>query len=52
MADDLHKRLPPEQAEYCVAHMAPYAGEGAPDGALDYVSFSSTLYQQTKLWQN
>ena len=48
-ADELRRELPPEQAEYCIARMAPYAGEGAPEGALDYMSFSSALYGQSEL---
>ena len=48
-ADELRRELPPEQAEYCISRMAPYQGEGAPDGALDYMSFSSALYGQSEL---
>lgn len=48
-ADELRRELPPEQAEYCIARMAPYGGEGAPEGALDYMSFSSALYGQSEL---
>lgn len=48
-ADELRRELPPEQADYCIARMAPYGGEGAPDGALDYMSFSSALYGQSEL---
>ena len=49
-ADELRRELPAEQAEYCIARMAPYGGEGAPEGALDYMSFSSALYGQSELW--
>ena len=48
-ADELRRELPPEQAEYCISRMAPYQGEGAPEGALDYMSFSSALYGQSEL---
>lgn len=48
-ADELRRELPPEQAEYCIARMAPYSGDGAPEGALDYMSFSSALYGQSEL---
>ena len=48
-ADELRRELPPEQAEYCIFRMAPYEGEGAPEGALDYMSFSTALYGQSEL---
>jgi actinin alpha len=48
-ADELRRELPPEQAEYCISRMIPYGGEGAPEGALDYMSFSSALYGQSEL---
>lgn len=48
-ADELRRELPAEQAEYCIARMAPYQEEGAPEGALDYLSFSSALYGQSEL---
>jgi Ca2+-binding EF-hand superfamily protein len=48
-ADELRRELPPEQAEYCISRMAPYEGDGAPEGALDYTSFSSALYGQSEL---
>ena len=47
--DELRRELPPEQAEYCISRMAPYEGDGAPEGALDYTSFSSALYGQSEL---
>ncbi|XP_068109957.1 alpha-actinin-1-like isoform X1 [Hyperolius riggenbachi] len=43
-ADELRRKLPPDQAEYCIARMAPYMGHGAVPGALDYMSFSTALY--------
>lgn len=48
-ADELRRELPPEQAEYCIQRMAPYTGEGAVEGALDYTSFSTALYGQSEL---
>ena len=39
--------LSPEQAEYCIARMNPYTGPDAPEGALDYLSFSSALFGQS-----
>ena len=30
--------------------MAPYEGEDAVDGALDYMSFSTALYGESDLW--
>lgn len=49
-ADELRRELPEDQAEYCISRMAPYAGEGAPEGALDYQSFSTALYGESELW--
>jgi len=48
-AEILRRELPPDQAEYCVRRMAPYAGRDAPPGALDYRSFSAALYGETDL---
>ena len=48
-ADELRRELPEDQAEYCIQRMAPYAGEGAVEGALDYQSFSTALYGQSDL---
>ena len=48
-ADELRRELPEDQAEYCISRMAPYAGEGAPEGALDYQSFSTALYGESEL---
>ncbi|GAU97298.1 hypothetical protein RvY_08619-2 [Ramazzottius varieornatus] len=45
LPDDLRRELPPDQAEYCIRKMQPYRAGGAPPGALDYTSFSATLYQ-------
>uniref|UniRef100_A0A3P8YY03 Actinin, alpha 1 n=1 Tax=Esox lucius TaxID=8010 RepID=A0A3P8YY03_ESOLU len=38
LADELRRELPPDQAEYCIARMAPYTGPDAVHGALDYMS--------------
>jgi actinin alpha len=48
-ADELRRELPPDQAEYCIARMAPYEGEDTVDGALDYMSFSTALYGESDL---
>lgn len=48
-ADELRRELPSDQAEYCIARMAPYEGEDAVDGALDYMSFSTALYGESDL---
>jgi len=48
-ADELRRELPADQAEYCISRMAPYAGDGAPEGALDYQSFSTALYGESEL---
>ena len=47
--DDLRRELPEEQASYCIERMTPYTGPDAPEGALDYQSFSSALYGQSEL---
>ncbi|XP_052341488.1 alpha-actinin-1 isoform X35 [Oncorhynchus keta] len=49
MADELRRELPPDQAEYCIARMAPYSGTDAVPGALDYMSFSTALYGESDL---
>ena len=49
-ADILRRELPPDQAEYCIRRMAPYAGRDAIAGALDYRSFSAALYGESDLW--
>ncbi|MEE6491849.1 hypothetical protein FKM82_016397 [Ascaphus truei] len=48
-ADELRRELPPNQAEYCIARMAPYIGHDAVPGALDYMSFSTALYGESDL---
>ncbi|XP_013889274.1 alpha-actinin-4 isoform X1 [Austrofundulus limnaeus] len=48
-ADELRRELPPDQAEYCIARMAPYSGPDAVPGALDYMSFSTALYGESDL---
>uniref|UniRef100_A0A8C1UX77 Actinin, alpha 4 n=1 Tax=Cyprinus carpio TaxID=7962 RepID=A0A8C1UX77_CYPCA len=48
-AEELRRELPPDQAEYCIARMAPYTGPDAVPGALDYMSFSTALYGE-KPW--
>lgn len=48
-ADELHRELPPEQADYCISRMSAYIGEDAAPGALDYRSFSSALYGESDL---
>jgi len=45
-ADELHRELPMDQAEYCVRRMKPYPGV---PGGLDYRSFATMLYGQTDL---
>ncbi|XP_010222660.1 PREDICTED: alpha-actinin-1 isoform X5 [Tinamus guttatus] len=47
--DELRRELPPDQAEYCIARMAPYHGHDAVPGALDYMSFSTALYGESDL---
>uniref|UniRef100_A0A8C2J046 Actinin, alpha 4 n=1 Tax=Cyprinus carpio TaxID=7962 RepID=A0A8C2J046_CYPCA len=48
-AEELRRELPPDQAEYCIARMAPYTGPDAVPGALDYMSFSTALYGESDL---
>ncbi|XP_032238380.2 alpha-actinin-1 [Nematostella vectensis] len=48
-AEELRRELPPDQAEYCIARMAPYEGKDAVPGALDYMSFSTALYGESDL---
>uniref|UniRef100_A0A8D1XWH8 Actinin alpha 4 n=2 Tax=Sus scrofa TaxID=9823 RepID=A0A8D1XWH8_PIG len=48
-AEELRRELPPDQAEYCIARMAPYQGPDAVPGALDYKSFSTALYGESDL---
>ncbi|CAG0881847.1 unnamed protein product [Cyprideis torosa] len=47
MPEDLRRELPPDQAEYCIQRMPAFKGEGAPPGALDYMSFSTALYGES-----
>ncbi|XP_027038747.1 alpha-actinin-like [Pocillopora damicornis] len=47
--EELRRELPPDQAEYCIARMAPYEGPDAVPGALDYMSFSTALYGESDL---
>ncbi|KAL9953111.1 hypothetical protein ACROYT_G040471 [Oculina patagonica] len=47
--EELRRELPPDQAEYCIARMAPYEGADAVPGALDYMSFSTALYGESDL---
>nr|XP_061798848.1 alpha-actinin-1-like isoform X8 [Nerophis lumbriciformis] len=49
LEDELRRELPPDQAEYCIARMAPYTGPDAVPGALDYMSFSTALYGESDL---
>ena len=49
LMEELRRELPPEQAEYCIMRMPPYAGSGAPPGALDYTAFSTALYGESDL---
>uniref|UniRef100_A0A673BTA8 Actinin alpha 4 n=1 Tax=Sphaeramia orbicularis TaxID=375764 RepID=A0A673BTA8_9TELE len=48
-AEELRRELPPDQAEYCIARMAPYTGPDGGPGALDYMSFSTALYGESDL---
>lgn len=50
LADELRRELPPDQADYCIARMAPYTGPDGVPGALDYMSFSTALYGESDLW--
>lgn len=49
MPDELKRELPPDQADYCIQRMPPYKGPGAVPGALDYMSFSTSLYGESDL---
>ncbi|XP_014667400.1 PREDICTED: alpha-actinin, sarcomeric-like [Priapulus caudatus] len=48
-AETLRCELPPDQAEYCIQRMPQYRGAGGGPGALDYTSFSMSLYGQSDL---
>lgn len=45
----LRSEMPAEQAEYCIRQMAPYHGPDAPSDALDYTSFSMSLYGESDM---
>lgn len=49
LAEELRRELPPDQAQYCIKRMPPYAGPGSVPGALDYTAFSSALYGESDL---
>lgn len=49
LLEELRRELPPEQAEYCIMRMPPYAGPDGVPGALDYTAFSSALYGESDL---
>ncbi|KAF8382532.1 atn-1 [Pristionchus pacificus] len=42
--DELRRELPSDQANYCMARMAPSSDPSAPHGSYDYVTFSQSLY--------
>ena len=45
-ADVLHRELPSDQAEYCISRMPAFKDDKAPNGALDYGKFSTSLYEE------
>jgi len=49
LPEELQRELPPDQAEYCIQRMQPYSGPDAPPNALDYMSFSTSLYGESDL---
>ena len=49
LPEELQRELPPDQAEYCIQRMQPYSGGDAPREALDYMSFSTSLYGESDL---
>lgn len=49
LPEELQRELPPDQAEYCIQRMQPYSGGDAPAEALDYMSFSTSLYGESDL---
>ncbi|XP_018014070.1 alpha-actinin, sarcomeric isoform X2 [Hyalella azteca] len=49
LPEELQRELPPDQAEYCIQRMQPYTGGDAPREALDYMSFSTSLYGESDL---
>ena len=48
-ADILRRELPPDQSEYCISRMLPYQGADAVPGALDYMTFATSLYGESDL---
>ncbi|XP_075262316.1 alpha-actinin-2-like isoform X1 [Convolutriloba macropyga] len=44
LPEELKRDLPSVQADYCIQRMPAYAGRDAPPGALDYVTFTYTLF--------
>ncbi|KAL2083643.1 hypothetical protein ACEWY4_021416 [Coilia grayii] len=49
LMEELRRELPPDQAEYCIMIMPPYAALGAVADALDYTAFSPALYGESDL---
>ncbi|XP_076031569.1 alpha actinin isoform X2 [Oratosquilla oratoria] len=49
LPEELQRELPPDQADYCIQRMQPYTGGDAPPDALDYMSFSTSLYGESDL---
>lgn len=49
LPDELRRELPPDQAEYCIQRMQPFVAPDAPSNALDYMSFSTSLYGESDL---
>ncbi|KAG0726703.1 Alpha-actinin, sarcomeric [Chionoecetes opilio] len=49
LPEELQRELPPDQAEYCIQRMQPFNGPNAPRDALDYMSFSTSLYGESDL---
>ena len=48
--DDIRGELPQHQAEYCIARMGQYEGRDGVPGALDYMTFSYSLYYEEDYW--
>ncbi|KAM3859654.1 alpha-actinin-2 [Diretmus argenteus] len=49
LLEELRRELPPDQADYCISRMPLYSGPDGILGALDYTSFSTTLYGESDL---
>ncbi|KAL7642289.1 UNVERIFIED_CONTAM: hypothetical protein RMT77_006850 [Armadillidium vulgare] len=49
LPEELRRELPPDQAEYCIQRMQPFVGPNVPSEALDYMSFSTSLYGESDL---